>query len=276
MIESCVEVITPEVASQYLARNRKNRSIRKQEVECYAREIKRGNFVVTHQGIAFDAEGNLIDGQHRLLAIAMAGCPVKMMVTRGLDADTLAVVDRGATRTMRDVFTIGDANVGEMHSMMINGVMLSAMSQLVACALKKVKLTAFEMNSLFATFSDSVATAYRAVCNRKGVRRSQLVSAAIAAIHCGVSADAIEKFFKVFYKSDVSDCDGYNIRVALNWRRQIDDAKLQGTAMSGKKVYLGTQVAIWHFVNNTDASRVVVTNKVKYDVSGVLKEILGI
>lgn len=276
MIESKLEVITPEMATKYLSHNVKNRSIRKQEVEAYAREIRRGTFVTTHQGIAFDENGALIDGQHRLMAIAAAGKPVQMMVTRGVSPQALTIIDRGASRTMRDVVALGDHGDDERAVMMRNGVMLSAMSQLVSCGLRKMKLTSSEALGLFDVFGDEALTAYRSAVTKRTIGRSQVVSAAIAAMHCGVSHEAISKFFNVFHKSDIRGCDGYNVRVALNWRRQIDDAKLQGMAMSNRRIYFGTQAAIWHFVNNTDVTRVVVPTKPKYDVSDVIKSVLGV
>ncbi len=277
MIEANIELITPELATQYLSRNVKNRSIRKQEVEAYAREIKRGTFVTTHQGIAFDSDGNLIDGQHRLMAIAMAGKPVEMMVVRGVAPQALTVVDRGASRTMRDVVALGEYGDSGKAAMMRNTVMLSAMSQLVACGYKSMKLTAAETMRLFEAFDDHTPVVFRACVNKKSVGRSQVISAALAAMHCGVSHDAIEKFFKVFNRSDIHNCESYNVQAALNWRRQMDDAKIQGMAMNKRKVYLGTQNAIWHFANNTDVTRVGGDIKhPKYDVTEVLKEALDV
>ena len=276
MIETRLETITPETATEYLSRNAKNRSIRRTDVDTYVREIKRGTFVVTHQGIAFDEEGNLIDGQHRLMAIAMAGKPVSMMVARGIDASALSVVDRGASRTMRDVMCLEEHDGADTAAMMRSTMMLSAMNQMVACAVKKVKLTPAETTTLFEHFAEPALVAYRAGVNKKSVGRSQVVSAAIAAMHCGVDQEIIEKFFKVFHKSDIHGCEGYNAQIVLNWRRQIDNAKLQGMAMNARKIYLGTQAAIYHFANNTEVTRVVVPNAPRYDVTGILSELLGI
>lgn len=273
MIETRIETITPEMATQYLSRNVKNRSIRKHEVEAYAREIKRGAFVVTHQGIAFDEEGNLLDGQHRLMAIAMAGQPVQMMVSRGVQADALVVVDRGASRTMRDIMVLSDTADGEHASMMRNGVMLSAMSQLVSCGYKSMKLTSNEVLKLFTAFGDHTMTAFRLCANKVG--RSQIVSAALAAMQCGVSHENIEKFFQVFNKANIRGCESYNVQIVLNWRRQLDEAKLHGMAMSKKRVYLGTQSAIWHFVNNTTTTRIGGDiRQAKYDVTDLVKSVV--
>lgn len=275
MIESRVETITPELATQYLSRNRKNRTIRKRDVEAYAREIRRGTFQLTHQGIAFDTEDNLIDGQHRLMAIAMAGQPVQMMVTRGIPAATMKSIDRGAGRTMRDVMVLSDSGGADVTRASKNAIMISAMSQLVEHGLKRVNLTTTEIIDLFAAFKDEVDTVFNSAVNKKGIGRSQILSAAIAAMHAGVDKEAIEKFFRVFLRSDIRDCDDYNVQVVLNWRKQIDDAKLQGMAMNKRRVYIGTQNAIHHFVNNTQTTRINANAQLKYDVSATLKSVLG-
>lgn len=276
MLEVSVETITPELATRYLASNIKNRSVRKQEVEAYAREIKRGAFALTHQGIAFDDSGHLIDGQHRLMAIAAAGIPVQMVVARGVAPMAFSVIDRGASRTMRDVVSLNVADVGESYVMMRNGVMLSAISQLVSCGYRKMKLTPNEVLKLFDAFGSHTAVAFRCGVN-KSINRSQVISAAIAAMQCGVSHETIEKFFKVFNRSDIHNCEGHNAQVVLNWRRQIDDAKIQRAPMNNRKIYLGTQNAIWHFANNTKASRIAgdIRNP-RYDVTAVIKSAIDL
>lgn len=276
MIETRLETITPELATEYLSHNNRNRTIRRVDVDTYVREIKRGTFVTTHQGIAFDEDGNLIDGQHRLMAIAMAGSPVQMMVTRGMLPSALTVVDRGASRTMRDVMCLEDHGDADNSAMMRSTMMLAAMNQMVACAVRKVKLTPAETTTLFERFAEPALVAYRAGVNKRTVGRSQVVSAAIAAMYCGVAPEVIEKFFNVFHKSDIHGCEGHNAQIVLNWRRQMDDAKLRGMPMNSRKVYLGTQSAIYHFANNTDATRAVVPNSPRYDVSEVLRELLDI
>jgi hypothetical protein len=101
--------VTPELAQGWLAHNGRNRRIRETVVKAYAADMKNGNWLPTHQGIAIDTENNLIDGQHRLSAIVASGMTVKMLVTRGLPGrpkgkriTTMDAVDRGAIRSVKD------------------------------------------------------------------------------------------------------------------------------------------------------------------------------
>lgn len=109
-MQTKIENITPEKATEYLKKNPANRQIRQAVVEQYALDMKKGHWLLNHQGIAFDAHNRLVDGQHRLEAIRMANVPVKLMVTTGLPSSvqngmtifTMDTVDRGKLRSVGD------------------------------------------------------------------------------------------------------------------------------------------------------------------------------
>lgn len=104
------EFVTPEMAYQWLGQLAKNqRSLRRSTVERYKRDMAAGKWGVNWQnGIAFDKEGNLIDGQHRLTALIEAskdGFPgVCMWVWRDQEIGYDAPVDQGLKRTTADLF----------------------------------------------------------------------------------------------------------------------------------------------------------------------------
>jgi|694.fasta_scaffold64964_5 hypothetical protein len=98
-----IEVITPRIARSYLELNHNNRPLRKSHIKSLAFDMVNGDWQVTHQGIAFDTNGTLIDGQHRLHAIIEAGVPIKMLVTTGCSASSFAILDRGANRSPSDI-----------------------------------------------------------------------------------------------------------------------------------------------------------------------------
>lgn len=107
MIITKSEMITPQLAREYLRTNSNNRPLRVMHVTKLADAFARGEYAQTHQGIAFDSAGVLLDGQHRLHAIERQqdGFSVAMLVTRGLDRATtfLAVDANHAVRSNADV-----------------------------------------------------------------------------------------------------------------------------------------------------------------------------
>ncbi|MET8554828.1 hypothetical protein ABZV64_07630 [Streptomyces sp. NPDC004959] len=111
-MQSDVEVITPELARDWLLLNTQNRPLSKAFVQQIAQQIERGEWQLTHQGIAFDEDGALIDGQHRLAAIVKANVPVQCVVTRGVAKSAFTVMDTGRKRSGRDALALA----GEEHS----------------------------------------------------------------------------------------------------------------------------------------------------------------
>lgn len=101
-----IENITPSIAEFYLLRNHSNRPIRSSVVKFYADIIRRGKWQLTHQGIAFDETGKLLDGQHRLKAICTAGIAVPMMVTHGATSNSFDCLDLGLKRSVSDIMQI--------------------------------------------------------------------------------------------------------------------------------------------------------------------------
>src|SRR3954452_22938515 len=89
-----------------LAANTSNRPLSKATVRSFAEAMRRGDWLVTHQGIAFDTAGVLVDGQHRLAAIVEADLPVELTVFTEVDPDTFDVLDTGKRRNAADVLAI--------------------------------------------------------------------------------------------------------------------------------------------------------------------------
>lgn len=80
--------VTPEWAREILEKHDKRieegsfrqRPRSHKAVQTYATDMKAGNWGVTGQGISFDEDGNLLDGQHRLAAVVLAGVTVRMLI----------------------------------------------------------------------------------------------------------------------------------------------------------------------------------------------------
>lgn len=101
--------ITPALAREWLGLNTRNRAVYKSHLRSLEAMFGRGEFKTTHQGIAFDESGKLLDGQHRLLAIAQQpdGFACEMFVFHNVPRDTFDVIDFGGKRrTMQDVLAM--------------------------------------------------------------------------------------------------------------------------------------------------------------------------
>lgn len=99
--------VTPEMASTWLKRNTKNRTISQDHVSRLADQMLSGRWCLNGQTISFDTVGRLLDGQHRLSAVIKSGVAVRMAVATGVvDPEAFKTYDdimlkRGATQIAR-------------------------------------------------------------------------------------------------------------------------------------------------------------------------------
>jgi hypothetical protein len=108
--------VTPELATVWLGRNARNRNVKQGKVK-YAVDMRNGHWRMTGEPIKFDWAGNLLDGQHRLHALILAGVEVDMVVIFGLDPESQDVMDTGAKRSAADALSLhGYKNVTHLAS----------------------------------------------------------------------------------------------------------------------------------------------------------------
>jgi hypothetical protein len=105
-VTASIEWITPEIAADWLTRNKHNRPLGTGTVGRYARYVKNGEWVVNGEPIIIDDDDCLNDGQHRLQAVVETGTPVPMLVVYGVPKETFPTLNTGKTRSLADVLAI--------------------------------------------------------------------------------------------------------------------------------------------------------------------------
>lgn len=105
-------LVTPEMATEWLANNTHNRNIRRQHLYKLIRDMANDNYMITHQGIAISDTNVLIDGQHRLTAIIESKKPQWLLVTTGLPMKAQEEVDGTARRHAGDLGLIKESGYG--------------------------------------------------------------------------------------------------------------------------------------------------------------------
>ena len=95
--------ITPQVAKNYLSYNTQNRKESSRNVMFLVEQMKKGLFLENGESIVFDSNNNLLDGQHRLMAIAKSGLSFHIPVVRGAMTNAMATYDTGKNRSSIDV-----------------------------------------------------------------------------------------------------------------------------------------------------------------------------
>jgi hypothetical protein len=110
-------LVTPEIAASWLTHNIVNRPMNPRSVEALAWDMRRGKWTLTHQGIAFNTDGLLVDGQHRLRAIVAANQSVPLLVTFNVECSFEAPIDTGVMRKVHHVLGMSHRTVAVCNAL---------------------------------------------------------------------------------------------------------------------------------------------------------------
>lgn len=106
IIKTGVELITPEIARDYLKANTANRPMSNVHIERIAQQMAKGQFILNGESIIFSDEGVLMQGQHRLAACIKSNTSFQTVVVRGIPYNAFFTLDSGRARSISDVFAI--------------------------------------------------------------------------------------------------------------------------------------------------------------------------
>jgi hypothetical protein len=127
--------VTPQIAAKWLESNTINRPLRPGVVEGYRAAFQRGEYILTHQGIAFSDTGDLLDGQHRLCAIAEMpdSFAVEMSVATDVDPRAFLAMDQGLKRGSGDILGVptGHAAVARYLAVIVNTTKAGVTTQML-------------------------------------------------------------------------------------------------------------------------------------------------
>ena len=174
-------LVTPEKAIDWLEGNTHNRKLRDERVRQYARDIKRGEWHLTHQGIAFDLDGKLVDGQHRLWAIIEANMAVEMLVSTDVSKDTQLVIDDHLPRTGVDALHLQGKGSSRRKVAIVN---------ILIRGFKRGRATHVELLEAYERYEDSI----------EWTTEQFLKSTRLFTVSCLQAAVA-----RAFYSADLND-----------------------------------------------------------------------
>lgn len=109
--------VTPELAEAMLGKMSPNRHLRVGARDAYLAEMEANRWVKNGATIVFEEDGCLLDGQHRLRAIANGETSIPLLVVFGVNKIAMASIDTGIVRTAGDIAGLsGYANSRSLSS----------------------------------------------------------------------------------------------------------------------------------------------------------------
>lgn len=194
MMYSSVEVITPEIAESYLARNKVNRKLKPKAIKNYARDMKNGKWQLNPDGISFYEDGTLANGQNRLNAVIKAQVPTKFYVTRNVPLDAF-IFDRGVSRSTVDVL-----NMKQSASTVATTNAVAMVNYLfdlcVNCKVSEDIIIDF-MVSNEELIHKAVMISGLGGSGKKTCRQTPVVAAVFCALYCGINEETMKEFCTV-------------------------------------------------------------------------------
>jgi hypothetical protein len=214
-----LEIWTPEMAKQVLdSQNSQNRKINANHSKSLASDMSNNRFAVTHESIAFDETGILLDGQHRLLAVTLANTSVILNVTRG--------VPRSHFVNGEPLPTFESINCGKIRSIAMtlqmsgvkNATKVASCSRVIALTAASLsydkKLTNYQIHEISEIIGESLHTVISLFPKGTLLRPTSPVLAAITLYHIVYPCPALEFAKLLMTISGVQDCPS---RVLATW-----------------------------------------------------------
>lgn len=114
--------VTPQQAAEWWKSRRraKNRRLNAINLRQYVKDMKQGRWFVNNDAIAFDTEGLLLNGHHRLRACIEADVPFRSFVHWNLPDDSFITMDVNAKRTMADTLDIDHVSYARLIGPALN------------------------------------------------------------------------------------------------------------------------------------------------------------
>ena len=243
--------MTPEDAQRFLDKNHpNNRKPKPGKIVQYRRDMEADNWPLTHQAVAQDEDGFLIDGQNRLSAVVQAGVPVVMLLCTGVPRRAMIGADCGTVRGVADAariigepFAHGESSYGAVARRMAVGVekgrnSLSIPETLEFChAHKKAIEFAFEVFGFK---------------KKRGITQAPVLAAVARAYYRRGCRDRLKEFGEVMLSGLCGNVKNDSAAIRLrNWLMENTTGgrrRSEGMYPAQKIVYAKAQLALHHFL----------------------------
>jgi hypothetical protein len=239
--------VTPEMALNWLEHaNNHNRPVSQKYAERLACDMRNGRWVLTHEGVAFDPNGVLLDGQHRLWAVAFANVPVEMHVWLNVSPESLMVINNGRVRSLADNLRLG-GGCGDVDK--------NQLATLRAMLGKghDVALTAAEARQELARHEDAIAFASKhlpPVAGARGISTSE-TRAVVARAYYSADIKALTDFCDVL-RTSIAPFESFRVVVML---RNYLMTSVGGSRALRQERYRKMQRALKAFLRSEDLTR---------------------
>ena len=251
-----ISLVTPEMARKWLSTDTRNRKPSKRKIQMIEYDLKHNNFSLTHQPIAFDTDGELFDGRHRLTGIVNTGIPA--VCTVAYNAPRNSKVDTGTKRTAKQANYM--AGTIEKDSIEYDTLTYPLVTFIVSQSISEERakwLTADNLHHLYTHLQEHIDPIVEIVRKSSGRCRSASVLYAMACAHAdGIDKETLSKWHKIVETGDFYvQGDDYSTKVGrcvLSFRKFItEDVSTRGASAEDRmNIIKKAMSSIDHYANH--------------------------
>lgn len=103
--------ITPQMAELMLEKNIANRKVNQANVNRIAADMATGNYKLNGETIKISTNGEILDGQHRLLASVKSGMSFQTYIVYNVEREAVGTIDMGKGRSVADSLNVMGCNI---------------------------------------------------------------------------------------------------------------------------------------------------------------------
>jgi hypothetical protein len=215
IISSEVVLVTVPMAQNWLSTMIENqRKPSGPQVAKYAREMANGKWEISAP-LSFNHEGQLIDGQHRLLAVVKSQKPTLFLIVRNLESSAALKFDLGKNRTTQ--------NIAHLHGYdWINHKQISTYTSMFISPTTATKLPLQSMSEKLDGIIKHKDAIEFAVSRTYGMWKHSCFSAVVARAYYSENHERLEQFLEVL-TTGVCKVDGDSAAAVLRefWMRRV-------------------------------------------------------
>lgn len=176
-------LVTPAVAEKMLAaKPDRQRMISEHTVQLYVAEMLADRWRENGETLKQDADGLLLDGQHRLTAIVRSGVSVWMTVAKGIDPEAFSTIDVGRKRTAGDIMSIAGLPNGK-HQASLARLLMSIEHSHEVGTLGVRHYTPEELLVFARAHADEMELALALLTRIRNMKPNAAIAAALAYLH---------------------------------------------------------------------------------------------
>lgn len=238
------EYVTPQMAEKWInEKNGRNRTVRWPKVDQMAADMEQGRWTQCHVPIEFYTDGNICDGQHRLLAIVMSGKGQLFPIVRGVQIEDGLNKDTGTARSLVD-----NAHISGLNPALTNEAISWSRSietgQIYARS--KRPPTNYEKLEMVEKHKEVIAWLSKHGPHGKGLRNAPILAALGRAWYLEDDKDRLAKFSEVLatgFSEGPEDAAAQALRTYM-----LTSGKGLLSTTQWEDTFRKAQNAIWYFM----------------------------